>query len=183
MGGRMKETALARDEGWDGILDTDETIIWQGRPDGSFVVTGGMITSGLFGLFFAGFAVFWMVIASQGGGFFWMFGLIHFGAGVALVAGTVLGPSFMRRRTWYTLTNQRAFIAKTRPFAGRSLKSYPINADTVIELRDGAPASIMFASQRKRQGKTHKMVPIGFERIDDARNVLQLLRNIQKDQA
>lgn len=180
---RMTDAKPALDESWDGILDTDETIIWQGRPDGSFAVTPGMISSGVFGLFFTGFAVFWMLMAAQAGGFFWTFGLIHFSVGLALLGGTVLGPSFMRRRTWYTLTNQRAFIAKTRPLVGRSLKSYPITPDTVIELQDGAPSSIMFATQRKRRGKTYRMVPVGFERIDDARHVLQLLRNIQKDQA
>ena len=39
--------------GWEGILDKDETILWQGRPDGRFHVGGKGIAGGVFGLFFA----------------------------------------------------------------------------------------------------------------------------------
>ena len=55
-------------DGWDGILDKDEQVIWQGRPDGRIVVRIGNIAGFAFGLFFAGFALFWMIMASRPSG-------------------------------------------------------------------------------------------------------------------
>ena len=60
--------------GWEGILDTGETILWQGRPDGKIVLRPANTATFVFGLAFAGFALFWMIMASTAGGFFWAFG-------------------------------------------------------------------------------------------------------------
>lgn len=177
----MSALAEQSDDGWDGLLDDDEPIIWQGRPDGRFVFKPQMIFLTLFGLFFAGFALFWMIGAAQAGGVFWMFGLLHFSVGIGIVASSIFGSTFLRRRTWYTLTDRRAFIARKLPFLGRSLKSYPITKDTVVEYRDAKRPSVMFASEQKRGKNGTREVPVGFEHIADARSVLQMIRNIQKD--
>ena len=168
--------------GWDGLLDDGENILWQGRPDGGFAFKTSMIFLTVFGLFFAGFALFWMTMASMAGGYFWMFGLIHFAVGVGIIAGSILYPSYKRRRTWYTLTNRRAFIATVLPLLGKRLKSYPITEDTQIEFQDNAIPSVMFATETKRGKNSTYTVPIGFENISDARQVLTLLRSVQKDQ-
>ncbi|SFR58796.1 hypothetical protein SAMN04488005_3059 [Yoonia tamlensis] len=170
------------DSAWDGILDADETILWQGRPDPKFMFKPTMIFTTLFGMAFAGFALFWMVMAGSAGGYFWMFGLIHFAVGVGIIAGSILYPSYKRRRTWYTLTNRRAFIATVLPLLGKRLKSYPITEDTQIEFQDNAIPSVMFATETKRGKNSTYTVPIGFEHIPDARQVMTLLRSVQKDQ-
>ncbi len=167
---------------WEGILDADEEIIWQGRPSPGFAFRPAMIFSTLFGLIFAGFALFWMVMAASAGGYFWTFGLIHFSVGVIIIVGPFFFPSFRRRRTWHTLTNRRAFIATELPVVGKKLKSYPITAETPIELRDDPIPSVMFATETKRGKNSTYTVPIGFELIHDAREVLTLLRSVQKDQ-
>ncbi|MDX8354248.1 aspartate carbamoyltransferase catalytic subunit [Cognatiyoonia sp. IB215182] len=179
----MSDTSHHDQTGWEGILDHDETIIWQGRPDGGFHLTPGMPFTIIFALFFSGFALFWMIMAARAGGLFWTFGLIHFGVGLALLFGTTMGPSFVRRRTWYTLTNQPAFIAKNLPIAGRSLKSYPITSDMAITLTEGRKQSIYFASKRDRNDDSAGDRKIGFEQISDARDVLKLIRAIQKDKS
>ena len=61
---------MSAPEGWDGILDEGEDIRWQGRPGTKVVWKIGHIFSVLFGLAFAGFALFWMIMASRAGGFF-----------------------------------------------------------------------------------------------------------------
>lgn len=177
----MTAQADTRADEWEGILDPDEQIIWQGRPDGAFVLKPAMIGLAIFGTFFAGFALFWMIAASMAGGIFWMFGLLHFGVGVSLVVGSLMGPSYVRRRTWYTLTDQRAMIAKVFPLKGRSLKSYPITKDTNIEYADDGIPSVFFATEQKRRKGGHYSVPVGFERITDAKAVMQMIRKIQKD--
>lgn len=173
----MEESA----SGWDGILDPGETVLWQGPPDGKVVVTGRSIFMLFFGLSFAGFALFWMIIASQAGGGFWMFGLIHFSVGLGICFAATYWPAYRRRNSWYTLTNTRAMIASDLPVLGKKLDSYPITADTVLEFRDEALATINFATRRKRSNNGYRTVPIGFERIENGREVYRLMRDVQRD--
>lgn len=166
--------------GWEGILNEGETILWQGRPDGGFHLTGGRLVEALFGVAFAGFAVVWMVLASNAPGGFWMFGLIHFAVGAALTLHALFWPGFRRRHTWYTLTSQRAFIATDLPIAGRTLKSYPITSDTALKLEDGTPGTIWFAHEDRRTKNGSRRVNIGFERIADPRALLRQMTDIQR---
>lgn len=166
-------------DSWDNILDKDEKVIWQGRPDAKIVFRPANIMTFFFGLFFAGFAVFWMIMASNAGGFFWMFGLIHFSVGIGLAFGAIFWSSWRRRHTWYTLTDKRAFIATDIPFKGRSLKSYPITPTTVLEYNAGTPASIMFDHEMRRSKKGSYRVAVGFERIDNGGEVYRMMREIQ----
>ncbi len=170
-------------QGWEGILDQGEEIVWQGCPDGRVVWRAGNISTLLFGLFFAGFALFWMIMASSAGGFFWMFGLLHFFVGLSVAFGAIYWNALRRRRSWYTLTNKRAFIASTMPFVGKRLKSFPINVDTVLDFQDGDYASIYFATETKRTKNGTKSVGVGFERIQGGRAVYSKFREVQKNTA
>ena len=170
--------------GWEGILDDDERILWQGRPDPALVLEARNIMLALFGLFFGGFALFWIIgAASQGGPLFALFGLPHFLVGAGMVWGAIWWPSFRRRRSWYTLTDRRAFIATDLPIQGRRLQSWPINRGTRLELREGPPDSVFFATRKKRSRNGTYTVPVGFERIPDGKQVLRLMRDIQKGAA
>lgn len=167
--------------GWEGILDKGEKILWQGRPDGKIHMKIGNYASFGFGLIFAGFAVFWMVMASSAGGGFWMFGLIHFFVGIGLSFGSIFWSAYKRRNSWYTLTDKRAFIASDLPLKGRSLNSYPIKADTVLEYQQGAFSTIHFSEETRRGNKGRRYtVKIGFERIGDGDKVYRLMRDVQK---
>ena len=168
--------------GWEGILDEGETVLWQGRPDARVVFRIEKAFQFIFGLFFAGFAVFWMVMASQAGGAFWMFGLLHFGVGLAVAFGALFKDAYRRRHTWYTLTDRRAFIATDMPHKGRVLDSYPITPDTRLIMVDASArlATVNFASEEKRGNKGRRFtVPVGFERIPEGEKVYRLMRNIQ----
>lgn len=165
--------------GWDGILDEDERILWQGRPDGQLVLSALHLPLVLFGTAFAGFALFWMIMAAFAGGFFWMFGLIHFFVGAGLVVGPPLFSAFRRQRTWYTLTDRRAFIATDLPLTGRKFKSYPIDEDTRLDFVDGDPSSVHFAEAVRRGKNRTYRVPVGFERIEGGREVYRLIRKVQ----
>ena len=168
-------------ENWKGILEKDEEILWQGRPDGTFHLKPDSIFVSVFGVFFAGFALFWMVgVAAAAGGMFWSFGLIHFSVGVALIIGPNFWSAYRRRHSWYTLTNTRAFIATDMPLLGRKLKSYPIEPGAVLELIDTQPPSVKFAKETRRGKNSTYQVAIGFDRIIDARDVYKMMRGIQK---
>ena len=169
-------------EGWENTLGEGEVILWQGRPTPgiNFSPTQGFTT--LFGLAFTGFALFWMTQAARAGGNLWTFGLIHFSVGLAVLLGPILLPAYMRKKTWYTLTTRKAYIADLPILGGKRLRSYPITKDTPIEIKTGTYTTINFASTQRR-GKNNRTytVPIGFERLTDGDTVRGLIRQIQKD--
>lgn len=176
-------TDRATGDGWDGILAEGETITWQGRPDAAvefgFAQSFGM----LFGVAFAGFAAVWMALASSAGGYFWTFGLIHFSVGIALAVGSVFWPPWVRRHTWYTLTDRRAFIATDLPFRGRKLIAYEVGPDTPLSLEeDGDLETVNFAHRWVQTKKGSRREDVGFERIPDGRVVLELMRRMQGEE-
>ena len=169
--------------GWDGILDEGEVILWQGRPVSGLSFHGIDIISTLMGLFFMGFSLFWMSMAasiamgfgkSDFGGIlpfiFPLFGLPFFFIGFYNAIGHILWDAYLRSKTHYTLSSKRAYIALDHPTQGKTLKNYPIDANTDVILKVGPPDSVWFAGKR-----------IGFARIEDGRAVLKLMRQIQKD--
>ena len=171
---------MSAQEGWEGILDEGEKILWQGRPDARVALKVSSFVGFLFGLGFAGFALFWMIMASQAGGFFWMFGLLHFFVGLGVAFGAMFWSAWRRRHTWYPLTDKRAFIATDVPFRGRRLKSYPITDTTVLDYDGGNPASIMFNHEMRRSKNGSYRVDVGVERIGDGQTVYHLMRDIQE---
>ena len=176
---------MSTESGWEGILDDDEKILWQGRPDGKFALEPKALIGGVFGVFFAAFAIFWMAMATMAPGPFWLFGLPFFFVGVSITYGAIYGPTMRRRNTWYTLTDRRAFIASKIPLKGKELKSYPIEPDTELGFIEGDVSTIHFATEQKRRHhesgrSSYYEVPVGFERIPEGRKVYGMIRDIQK---
>lgn len=161
-------------------MDPGEKILWQGRPDPSFHIDLSDTKSALMGVFFTAFSIFWMVMAAQGGGIFWLFGLPFFGIGVFMVIGVHFWKQSERKATHYTLTDKRAIIAKDL-MGKRTLASYPIDESMELKLIDGTPGSIHFGRRTfsTRKGRTQS-VPVGFDRIDEVREVYALMRAIQR---
>ncbi len=164
---------MKRYEGWDGILEEGEKILWQGRPTTRFHIRLAQIPALFFGMVFSGIALFWMAVAAQAGGLAWMFGLIHLAVGLGIGLVPIILDNIRRRNTWYTLTNRRAFIASDMPVIGRRLKSFPITQTTMLEYRDGDPPSLYFAEEYRRTKNGSRRVRIGFEGIADARDVMK----------
>jgi len=173
-----------RANSWDGILDPDEHILWQGQPDARFRFGLTDLIMGLFGLAFAGFALFWMIMASRAGGFFWMFGQIHFAVGLGIAVGKPVGSWWMRRHSFYSLSNKRAFIASDFPVRGRQLRTWEIGPESPVQLIDGDPQTVNFATELRRTAKGGTITrTIGFEGIHDGRKVIGLIRAIQRGAA
>lgn len=164
---------------WEGLLDPGEEILWQGRPDAGVRIDTSRPMELLMGLFFMLFAVVWMNMASRAGGNFWMFGLIFFGIGFYNAIGVHLWKAHVRARTHYTLTNKRGFIA-TDVLGRRRLHSHAIDADSPVELTEGALSSVYFATERKRRKRGYSEIPVGFEQIADGREVYRHIRAIQQ---
>jgi len=185
--------------GWEGILDRDERILWQGQPDGMVIWTDLVSVKTVFGLIFAGFAAFWMLIAFSIGGaggnapgifvLFPLFGLPFLAVGLNLAFGRIFWDAYQRRNTFYTLTSKAAYIA-TKSFGKRQLKRHEILTDKV-SLEEGDVGSVWFAERVERQSASrHRAgrhsqtrgaytlrIPIGFRRITEARQVYRLIRD------
>lgn len=169
--------------GWEGILHPGERILWQGRPSGKVSFAGLDPRRTLFGMVFFGFALFWTwtalttdsapipirVIAP-------MIGLFFVVQGARLSGADRIWQAFVRQRSWYTLTSQRALIA-TEVFGRRNLMSWPITPRTVIDFVEGSEQSVLFADTGGRFSGRRR---IGFELIEDGREVLSLMRQVQR---
>jgi hypothetical protein len=169
--------------GWEGILEDGEQILWQGAPDPGVVFALNQLPEILFGVFFAGFALFWTTMASLTGGIFGLFGLPFLVVGLTIIFKSNYLMAYLNRHTYYTLTSRRAIIATSYPHAKREMKSYPIDAKTELELtQQDDLGSIVFHRKiwRSRNSADHTK-NIGFYRIQDARRVFSLMRQIQQE--
>lgn len=172
--------------GWDDLLDPGESILWQGRPERGFALSPVRPIQMAMGVFFMLFSLFWITMAEgitggmRGAGdaiqWFPKFGWFFFAIGAWNAGLYLLWAHVVRQRTVYSLSDRRAFIATNLPVLGRKLKSYPLDDGSPVELDDGAPGSVWFASRRVQTKNGSSTQRIGFERIRDARKVYQLIR-------
>ncbi len=198
--------AEAVPEGWEGILAPGERILWQGRPDGAIDWALLFDVRSLFGVFFTGFALFWIAMASgmlwTGGSdagpplffrlLFPLFGLPFVLVGLGVILAPLRADLAERRGVFYTLTDRAAFIA-TATRAGRNLARYPAEGWQPV-LDDGAPGTVWFAAPimppanqaGHRPGRAHRAMAgvahprAGFRRIAAARQVYALMLQAQR---
>jgi hypothetical protein len=171
------------------VLDSDEQVVWQGRPRRGLVPvnTGTMI----FSFVWCAFACFWettvLYLYLKGGAkrppvFFVLWGIPFVLVGLYMVAGRFLVDAWNRGRTFYVLTNRRALIIRGRQ--GRSLTSLELTGLREVrftEHRDGTGTIMMNPPE---QGQKTASWPASsdtpacpaFEHISDARQVFRLLR-------
>jgi hypothetical protein len=166
---------------WEGILQPGETVLWQGRPVTGLSWEDLNWPKGLMGLFFVGFSIFWMILAAQAGGFFWMFGLIFFFIGLRNSVGQILIEPWLRGETVYSLTNRRAFIATRGLIAGMGLKSFVISPRDTVKLIRGRTDSLFFDAEQEfgRQGHSFE-IRVGFENLADGSDAHRILAQIVK---
>lgn len=167
---------------WEGLLDADEVILWQGKPEPGVKLEWASPFAPFFFTFFTGFSVFWMTMASAAPGPFWMFGLLFFGIGSYNLIGIHFWKTYLRRNQHYTLTNKRAFIG-TRKLGKRSLESHPITPQTPLRFEDGRLSNIWFSEKSHRTRNGTAVKNIGFERLSDGRIVFAKFREVQNAKA
>ena len=170
-------------------MRASERLVWADRPSPGRLAVSALPMS-FFGIFFFGFAVFWMVGASQAmdgsePGVFALFPL--FGLPFVLVGlGILLAPLwvYMRaHRTVFAITSERLIIKK-----GRTVKSYEPEEIENIERTDHSNGlgDVIFARElyrtRGRHGSRTRTRKIGFLGIADAREIEDAVRKL-KDSA
>ena len=183
--------------GWEDILDPGETILWQGRPDARFDWAALISPQLVQGISMAGFALFWMLMASglvfgRTSAFnliFMLFGLPILFRGLASAFGPQVRRWLRVRGSYYTLTDRHAFIA-TEILGRRQLERYRRDQDFRPVLEEGLPGSVWFASRPVDvKALTRFDFPkffgsfreedrrIGFEQISEARRIFRLMQD------
>ncbi len=164
---------------WDGILGEGEQIEWQGAPvQGLRWELGRRETLAAIAAAAGGITVFALTLArwpDMGNPIlvFLVWGII---AAVVYHARSF----WNRRRTFYTLTNKRAFIA-TWHFGVQTLRAYPIATMRPLRLVDRQPGHVFFDHDTVRRKdrstgfyETH-IVEVGFLDLATPREVHDLL--------
>ena len=129
-------------------LGPSERIIWSGQPQQGVQFHWIDLFQVPFGLFFAGFAVFWMSLASmgEGGPIFALFGLPFLAVGLYVAIGRFFVEAKQRQRTHYALTNERIIIISG--LFSRSVKSLDLAtlSDITLSQKKNGRGTISFGS-------------------------------------
>ncbi len=115
-------------------LDNNETLLWTGQPKKGIVFRTADIFLIPFSLLWCGFAIFWMFMASQGGGIFALFGIPFVIIGLIFVFGRFIIDAKQRENTYYGLTEDRIII-KSGVFS-KNVKSLNIRTLSDIEYNE-----------------------------------------------
>ena len=180
----------------DSELSSDEQVTWAGQPDPSRAAWRALPIC-LFGIPFAGFAIFWISSAVDMGapGVFPLFGIPF----VLVGFGMLLSPLWMAhksKKTAYVLTNQRAII-----FEGgwsTHVRSFGPSDFDRIERRQKSDGSgdVIFAREHYYQSGHYsgsgssrhyhsggwRTREIGFFGIPDVKDVEAMLRDLANPQ-
>jgi hypothetical protein len=177
-----------------GELSQGERLLWVGQPNPRRMARFGWLIT-LFGIPFAGFAVFWTVMASNilggvgnaPGPFRWL-SLIFplFGVPFIIVGLGMLSAPFWiaraARRTCYAITDRRAIVFEASLRGATTVYSYGPEQLTKQYRRENADGSgdLVFEEsltyRRSDNGPTSTITKRGFLAIDDVRAVEALLR-------
>ncbi len=166
--------------GWDAILEPGERLLWQGQPDGGLRFDGFELGGTVFGLALTGFALFFLqqsfgaVAEGPLGVLFPAVALVFLAVGLNLAGGRFFLDTWKRRRTWYSLSTRRAFVA-TDFLGWRRLRDWRIDASTVVDLQDGPLQSVGFTGARTAPGAARA----SFDGLADGRAVLALMEKVK----
>lgn len=163
---------------WDGILGEGEAIEWQGAPvQGLFWELGrhGTITAIAAATGAIALSVFTLGTSPEIGNT----ALVFLAWGVIWAVVHHARSFWNRRRTFYTLTNRRAFIA-TWHFGVQTLRAYPIATMRPLRLQDTHPGHIWFDQDKVVRstatgGRKEVIVDVGFQHLANPREVHDLL--------
>ncbi len=155
-------------------LAAGEKLVWWDRPAAVGVARREFNLATLYGVFFVGFAIFWMTMAYRAPGPFFLFGIPFVLMGLWIVA-TPLRAYAAASSTVFALTDKRALIVK-----GGTATSYPLEQVAFVELEFGADGrgNVLFLNEPAspgfwRSNSGQMMRKGGFIAIADAERVSQ----------
>jgi len=169
-----------------------EKILWTGRPAQGVLLTSRDWFLVPFSLFWCGFAFFWegMVASSpKSPDFMKLFGIPFVLIGLYFVAGRFFVDAWVRGGLRYAVTNKRALISRTKPFAKFSAMNLRQAQEIALTMRSDGRGTIRFGAQptiwAQNNGfayMTPSLDPVmQFIAIDDAQKVYRLVQQAAQE--
>ncbi|MEL6197412.1 MAG: hypothetical protein AAFT19_06170 [Pseudomonadota bacterium] len=174
---------------WKAYLDTDEKVLWEGRP------TTDLFLFRPIELFLIPFSIFWFFFVFDGmevsftSGFLFNVAIILLlAAGIYFTIGRFLVDWYYRQKTLYAVTDKRALIVTTA--FGRRLRELRITPTLPLEFKD-APRGSVWLGDRSGRSSRPKLIEIWhgdeggftFREIETPRDVYRLIQQIKRGDA
>ena len=159
-------------------LVSGEYVLWRGRPGRGKLLSQADIFLIPFSLLWCGFAFFWeWSVLKNGIGPFALFGIPFVCMGIYIVIGRFFHLAWLRKRTYYVITNLKIIRKQNKGIdmlMGKNMPSF-----SVIAYKNGS-GSIRFSTPDKR--KSQSWIPdkgaFTLENIPDMVRVQQILTQI-----
>ena len=170
-------------------LARNEKLLWSGHPRRGLRLRGSDAVFIPFSLMWGGFAFFWeaSVLRQGAPGFMALWGIPFVLVGIYIILGRFFVDAWMRSRTHYALTDQRAIIISG--LVSQQVKSLPLRSMSDITLKERADGSgsIVLGLSTGPYGwfagsgwpGAGRYQPPTFEMIENVRNVHTMLRDAQ----
>jgi hypothetical protein len=171
-------------------LGQDEQLLWSAQPGGGIAFRAEDFFLVPFSLLWAGFAIFWEWGVANSGAplFFRLFGVPFVAIGIYITIGRFAYDAWLRSRTYYGLTNERAIIVRrtfwndVRSISLKSLGDVTMSVGDdrrgTITLGSGAPAS--FGTIFIPWTASSVFSAPRFDRIERAKDVYDQVRDAQR---
>ena len=168
-------------------LGSGERLLWAGRPRQGIILRPSDALAIPFSIFWAGFAVFWVVMASRSPDkVFPLFGVPFVAIGLYMLVGRFFVDSWQRAKTTYGLTDRRIVIIQSgRNRRVKSLSLRTLSDVTLSEKADGSGTITFGPTASYWPNRGIQMPGVGapltpsFDSIDNARNVFEQIRRAQ----
>jgi hypothetical protein len=158
------------------VLLAGEKLLWKGAPERGLKFTRSDFLRTFFGLFFFGFAVFWMSKSLDNGNptFSTAFGIPFVLFGAYITIGRYFWEAYKRGRTTYTLTDKRAIIRADSMLTAVALDG--LNEVALEERADGSGTIILGRDVTTGEGEDSEIsYAPRFEFVKDVARVYQLV--------
>lgn len=162
-------------------LANGEYILWRGKPERGNLLSSSDIYLIPFSLLWCGFAFFWEFNAIKDGPFFFaLFGIPFVCMGIYIVIGRFFHMAWLRKRTYYVITNLKVIRFRNGKVDMQMGKGMP--AVSVITHKDGNGTIRIGQPDPYRKNSFYMMgtTQVGFtlENIADVLKVQQILTQI-----
>lgn len=171
-------------------LTAGETLLWNGRPRQGLMLRPVDALLIPFSLMWGGFALFWEAAVVLGGApiLFMLWGVPFLLVGLYMIVGRFFVDAALRARTTYAVTSQRVLLISG--LFSRTVRSLPLQTlgEITLQERSDGSGTISFGPSMPLVGQyrgfawpgvSQRLQP-AFERIPDARQVHDLIRNAQR---
>jgi hypothetical protein len=177
-------------------LTSGESVLWAGQPNPSVIFHSDDWMMIPFSLLWGGFAIFWEAGAlgfwghpkHSAPGFFALWGIPFVVIGQYLIWGRFLYDAWIKRRTYYAVTDRRIVVLQEG--RKRKISSTYISAIPRIEREDGEPGTLWFGQKntmvagRGQATRAWNRFSVGdtpvFADIDDLDSVYRLIVNLRE---